>query len=47
MTGRQVTKAAIFHRVWPSMFIILSLGVTVFWAALLGYGFIVLIGKVV
>jgi hypothetical protein len=29
------------------MFIILGLGVTVFWAALLGYGFVVLIGKVV
>ena len=47
VTARQAAKTAIFHRVWPPAFIILGLGVTAFWAALLAYGVVVLIGKVV
>jgi hypothetical protein len=45
--ARQAAKTAIFHRVWPPAFIVLGLGVTAFWAALLAYGVVVLIGKVV
>jgi hypothetical protein len=29
--------------VWPSAFLILALGVTVAWTALLGYGFVALV----
>jgi len=34
---------ALFHRVWPTALIILGLGVSVAWTALLGYGAVTLV----
>jgi hypothetical protein len=44
VTATTEAKAALFHRVWPPVFIVLGLGVTALWTTLLGYGLFTLIG---
>ena len=38
-----ITSSTLIQRAWPSAFLILGLGITVAWTALLGYGFVALV----
>ncbi len=41
------TSFSLFHRVWPMALLIVGLGATVAWTALLGYGLVALIEKAI
>ena len=42
-----IPAASLLHQVWPTTLLIVGLGATVAWTALLGYGLVALIEKAI